>query len=120
MPDVAGGFDLSAIVPYDSLRVAGHPTVAYGLTLDQASIPARRQAVDALGKQVETDAKEAHPGLGEVRVTFGRLGIDSFKLLLLPFWTAEIGAGDRRRLLIVNGQTGRTSPSWSRTRSTSP
>jgi hypothetical protein len=43
-------------------------------------------------------------------MSFSRMGVDAYKLLLLPFWVARFGDrfgdNDDRRLAMVNGQTG--------------
>jgi hypothetical protein len=96
------GFDLSALVPYDPRQLAGRPVVAYQITLDEASIEARRKAIEALRKEVAED----HDDVFSIEMTFGRVGIDTFKLLLLPFWTAQLGGPPARRTVFINGQTG--------------
>ena len=99
------GFDLSGMIPYDARQLAGIPAATYSVTLDAASIAARRKAVGALRESIAGDVR-ADRGVADLQVRFGRLGIDTFKLLLLPFWLAHITHESERRTIFVNGQTG--------------
>jgi hypothetical protein len=99
---VVDEFDLAALVPYDPRQLAGLPLATCQLTLDEASIPARRKAVEALRMVVREELSH----VARLEMTFGRLGVDSFKLLLLPFWIAHVGLSETRQLVFVNGQTG--------------
>ena len=52
------------------------------------------------------EVKEEHSEVSGLKMTSAHLGIDTFKLLLLPFWIAHVGHGDASRLVFVNGQSG--------------
>jgi hypothetical protein len=95
-------FDLSKLVPYDPRLLSDWPAETYRLTLDEATPAARRIVIAA----IKAVSKDELPGIQNIEMRFNRLGVDSYKLLLLPFWVARFGPGDARRLAMVNGQTG--------------
>jgi hypothetical protein len=41
-----------------------------------------------------------------LEMAFSPVGVDRFKLLLLPFWIAEGGPAEARRRIFINGQSG--------------
>ena len=91
-------FDLTALVPYDPRQLAGHVAAGYQITLDAASLEARKKVVEALRSEVQ----EEHADLHGLEMSFARVDVDSFKLLLLPFWIVRID----QREVFINGQTG--------------
>jgi hypothetical protein len=99
-------FDLTKLVPYDPKFLADWPAETYRLTLDEATISARRVAIAA----IKESAPEELSGVQRLEMSFSRMGVDAYKLLLLPFWVARFGDrfgdNDDRRLAMVNGQTG--------------
>lgn len=95
-------FDLSALRAYDPRQLAGYPVATYQITLDAATIAARRKALKALAPVV----REEIANLVDLEITFTHVGVDTFRLLLLPFWIAQSGPPDERELTFVNGQNG--------------
>jgi hypothetical protein len=77
----------------------------YQVTLEEASLPARRRAIAAIREEAGAEL----PAIDHLEMNFGRLGVDRFKLLLLPVWIAQIATPGGPRLAIVNGQTGRAA-----------
>ena len=102
LPHMVDEFDLSALTPYDPRQLAGYPAATYQITLDEASTVGRQKALKALRPAVTEDVGQ----IVRLEMTFAHIDVDTFKLLLLPFWTAQIGSADQRRLVFVNGQTG--------------
>jgi hypothetical protein len=98
-------FDRSKLVPYNPRLLSDRPAETYRLTLDEATLHARRLVIAG----IKASSSEELPGIRNVEMSFTRLGVDSFKLLLLPFWIARFGPADARRLAMVNGQTGRVA-----------
>jgi hypothetical protein len=94
-------FDLSALRACDPRQLAGYPVATYQLTLDEASVVGRRKALKALDAAVREELGD----IPHLEMTFARVGVDTFMLLLLPFWIAQYGPPDERRLVFVNGQT---------------
>jgi hypothetical protein len=80
-------FDLTGLVPYDTRYLADWPAETYGITLENASLIARRIALAKFRTKAQTDIE----GVRELEMNFNRVGIDSFQLLTLPFWTGRVG-----------------------------
>jgi hypothetical protein len=95
-------FNLSALVPYDPQYLVDWPAETYRLTLDEAAVVARRQALPPLRALVEPTLED----IRDLDVSFARVAIDAFKLLLLPVWIARMPGSRPDRRAIVNGQTG--------------
>jgi hypothetical protein len=96
-------FDLDRLVPYDPRYLADWPAETFRVSLEEAAVAARRKAVSRLHAHV-LRSLDRHEGL--VDMSFARLAVDSFKLLLLPIWIARLGSPDEVRTAIVDGQTG--------------
>lgn len=106
LPDAPiDNFDLTAMVPYDARQLAGIPAATYDITLDKASVAARRKAIATLRESIAEDVRSSRV-VYDLTMQFARLGIDRFKLLLLPFWLSQITHESERRLIFVNGQSG--------------
>src|SRR5262249_5367339 len=93
--------DFTQAVPFNEEYLTGYATESYDITLEQAAVAARPRAIERTRDQVvESTIDEA---LG-VEVSTGGLGVETFKLLLVPIWIAS-GSGDRLPV-ILNGRTG--------------
>jgi tetratricopeptide (TPR) repeat protein len=104
-------FDLTGLVPYDTRYLADWPAETYGITLENASLIARRIALAKFRTKAQADIE----GIRELEMNFNRVGIDSFQLLMLPFWIGRVGQPGGH-LVLVNGQTGRCSANLPRPR----
>jgi ribosomal protein S27AE len=104
--NLVDGFDLAALVPYDPRQLAGYLAATYDISLDEASMSARPRTFDALRQKVKQSLSEVL----DLEMSFERMGTDSYQLLLLPFWSAQTGPENARRLLFINGQTGEIAP----------
>jgi hypothetical protein len=98
-------FDLAGLIAYDQQYLADRPAEVYQVTLEEASLPARRRAIAA----IRQEAGEELATIEHLEMSFARVGVESFKLLLLPVWIAQIAASGSPKLAIVNGQTGRAA-----------
>jgi hypothetical protein len=98
-------FDLADLVAYDPQYLADRPAEVYQVTLEEASRPARRRAIAA----IREEAGEELTTIEHLELSFGRLGVDRFRLLLVPVWIARIATSGSPRLAIVNGQTGKAA-----------
>ena len=96
------GFDLTSAPVYDPRYLAGWPAEIYELTMSEASLEARRIAVERVRAIIHAD-------FGHViclGYSSSAIMVDSFKLVLVPVWLAEITAHDQTGRVLINGLTG--------------
>lgn len=98
-------FDTKALTPYASEVLADQPAEIYQVTMADASLVAREQAVHAAEQYVKQRS------LGGERVRDLRLDstgiiIELFKLVLLPVWITTYRYRNQSFTVAVNGQTG--------------
>ncbi|HET6847034.1 MAG TPA: hypothetical protein VFH29_09380, partial [Anaerolineales bacterium] len=96
------GFDMNARQPYDARYLAAWPAELYDVPLAEASLEARSLAYARLQHDIPIQ-------IAPVRLlstSSANLVIESFRLDLVPVWTCEIPVGDRRSMIMINGQTG--------------
>ena len=97
------GFDLSEISRYDAVFLANWPAETYQLTLSDASLKARWEAI----KRVRTMAlHEKAASMDDLKINSKDLIITSFDLLLLPLWFAQFQYRGEQYLAYINGQNG--------------
>lgn len=119
IPDPLAGayadFDTGALIPYAAEHLAGCATEIGRLPLAAASIEARRRALE---RAEEYERKTTLAGRSFRDFTMNSLGmsVDSYRLVLLPFWLASYGYGGRGCPVAVNGQTGTVAGTVPRTR----
>jgi hypothetical protein len=100
-------FLLGDVIPYEHSYLADWPAEAYQISVADASELARDKMREKVKKTLHTRCGAQMDYVKEVRLnTFGVV-IESFKLILLPFWIACYRHKDNVYHLIVNGQTGK-------------
>jgi hypothetical protein len=96
-------FDMKAVRPYDPRYLADWPAEVYDVPLAEASLDARSFAYshfkDNLPHLLNT--------MKLIHTSSARLAVQSFKLVLLPVWMAEIPYAGGEHLILINGQNGR-------------
>ena len=95
-------YGLSTAPAYDPRYLAGWPAEIYELTMSDASLEARRIAVEQVRGLI-------HGEFGHVQdlgYSSSAIMVDSFKLALVPVWMTEITAHDQTGRVIINGLTG--------------
>lgn len=98
-------FDTKALMPYAIEVLADQPAEIHQVTMADASLVAREQALHAAEQYVKQRS------LGGERVRDLRLDstgiiIESFKLVLLPVWITTYRYKNQSFTVAVNGQTG--------------
>jgi predicted RNA-binding Zn-ribbon protein involved in translation (DUF1610 family) len=96
-------FDLGRLVNYDPRYLADWPAETYSVPLADASLVARRQVLAQVRRRIELDIVEDY---SDLKISPANLMVDSFKLVLLPFWFIHYLLEGKRYEVIVNGQTG--------------
>ncbi len=100
-------FLLGDVTPYEHAYLADWPAEAYQISIADASLMARDKMRKKTKDTLYTVGSARMSFVKDVQMnTFG-VTIDSFKLILLPFWIARYLYQDSVYYLIVNGQTGK-------------
>ncbi|MGH9174279.1 MAG: hypothetical protein ACRD1H_07970, partial [Vicinamibacterales bacterium] len=95
-------FDPAGLTAYDPALLAGWPAEAYQVSLEAAAQLARTAALPRLRGEVKDYIDDE---IEDLRVSAASVAIDSFTLVLLPFWLTY-DTSDGRLGGFVNGQTG--------------
>jgi predicted RNA-binding Zn-ribbon protein involved in translation (DUF1610 family) len=95
-------FDLKRLQAYDPRYLAAWPAELYDVSMADASMESRSQAYASLKREMPTLVWPARL----VSTSSANLTIEEFHLDLMPVWMTEIALEGRRRLVLINGQTG--------------
>ncbi|MEA2573470.1 MAG: hypothetical protein QOH93_768 [Chloroflexia bacterium] len=92
---------------YSPEMLADWPAEIYSVSMADASLAARQRAVEESNKQVALETGVEVDG-SNLNISVDRTGlsVQSYKLLLLPVYTAAYTYRDLTYRLVVNGQTG--------------
>lgn len=102
MVSLLPSFELRATRPYDPRYLANWTAEVYDMPLADASLEARSQAYTQLRQKLPGEIAS----LFNLKTSSARLGIESFKLVLLPVWFAKLLMDGRKELVLINGQNG--------------
>jgi predicted RNA-binding Zn-ribbon protein involved in translation (DUF1610 family) len=95
-------FDLPSACAYDARFLAGWMADVYDLSMAEASLEARRNAVEHMREMI-------HQEFGLIQnLSYSTSGlmVSAYKLILVPVWVTEIKALDRTGRVLINGRTG--------------
>jgi hypothetical protein len=95
-------FDLSNATAYDPRFLAGWMADVYDLPMAEASLEARRIAVEHMRASIRQE-------FGTVRnlgYSSSSLMVSAFKLILVPVWVTDIKTGGRSVRVLINGRNG--------------
>jgi DNA-directed RNA polymerase subunit RPC12/RpoP len=112
----AGGYDMSATVPYEPKWLAKYPAQIYNVDFDAASLQARaivskhfRTRYEQVAKREMRERQSRYENYETVSVST-QIQSMSFQLVLLPIWIATMTEKDGDvRVAVVNAQTGKTA-----------
>ncbi len=99
-------FALAEAVPYEEGFLADWPAEVYAIPMADASLVARRIALERARKQLRPKLAAKFEGSPEVQLDTSDLIVESFKLILLPLWITRYRHQGTIYAIIVNGQTG--------------
>ena len=95
-------FELKAVKPYEPAYLANWPAEVYDISMAEASLDARAQALSGYKRDL--------PALLEpvklISASSAHMSIESFRLTLLPVWVTELPFSGRMHLVLINGQNG--------------
>lgn len=99
-------FNLKDVIGFDPGQLAGWPTLAYDISLADASLKARERVMKKLVPRIRG---EVEPGSEkqDVRIGAGNWSGVTYKHVLLPLWIGAYEYAGRQFHVLVNGQTGK-------------
>jgi DNA-directed RNA polymerase subunit RPC12/RpoP len=100
-------FDLDLAAPYNPDYLTDWPAELYEISVSDASLVARRQARDQAGERIrhlETDGAVFSPQ--DVQVFSRSLGVQAYKLILVPIYLAHYRYQGDAYAVVLNGQNG--------------
>lgn len=97
-------FHLDKLVPYDPRYLADWPAERYKLTMSDASLLARKAILHNLRRR--PDILTHGDYIRDLTLNSSGLMVISYKLILLPMWTAHYTLEEKTGDLYINGQTG--------------
>jgi hypothetical protein len=100
------GFDLSGVVAYDTRYLSDWPADVYDVAVGDASLVARRRALDRASTKARVQAEAAAGHLQQFRVVPNNLSVQAYKLLFVPVYIANYRYEGETYTVVVNGQTG--------------
>ena len=102
LPKIMPGFSTTQAPAYDPRYLAGWPAEVYLTTMSNASLEARKQAVERTRQRI----RSAMGQVNDLSYSTANLSILSFKLVLIPVWFTTYPLAGRDFRVLINGQTG--------------
>lgn len=102
-------FEFEGVVPYDPAYLADQPATRYDVAVSDASLLARRKVLDEARRKARIQAEIHMREVRDFQITPTNLAVQSYKLLLVPFWLGNYRVEDETYSVLVNGQTGRVT-----------
>ncbi len=96
-------YDTSNAPAYDPRYLAGWPAEVYERTMSDASLDARKFAVERSRYQINSEIGH----INDLSYSTSNLSILSFKLVLVPLWHTAYRFQGRDFRVAINGQTGK-------------
>ncbi len=100
-------FLLGDVTPYKHGYLADWPAETYQISVADASLMARAKMLKKARGTLNTRLSARMDSVKDLQLNTSGVTVDSFKLVLLPFWIARYRYQDKIYYLIVNGQTGK-------------
>jgi DNA-directed RNA polymerase subunit RPC12/RpoP len=95
-------FDLSGATAYDARYLAGWMANVYDLPMAEASLEARRIAVEHVCEMI----REEFGHIKNLGYSTSGVMVTAFKLILVPVWVTDIKTHDWNGHILINGRTG--------------
>lgn len=96
-------FDLSTLVPYDERFLVNWPAETYQLSAADASLEARRLALQREQNQLRLSLDQP---VSDLVIVPAQLAVESFRLVLLPVWMTHYSYDNQRYEVVINGHSG--------------
>jgi hypothetical protein len=101
-------FEVHALVPYEARLLADWPAALYQRDIEAAVQEAFGMVVGLARQRAEGASDEESPGYRRVRRSYHVTSM-TYQLLLLPVYVALLQSDRARRIVLVNGQTGKVA-----------
>jgi hypothetical protein len=95
-------YHLASAPAYDPRFLAGWPAEIYEMSMADASLEARRLAVE----QIRSMIRAEEGSVIELSYSTAAISITAFRLILLPVWVAGYAWEGHSYQVLINGQTG--------------
>ncbi len=96
------GYILAGAPAYDPRFLSGWPARVYDLPMAEASLEARRLAVEQIRARLQAE----HGDLADLQYSTSAIALTACRLFLLPVWVAGWSLAERNFRVLINGQTG--------------
>jgi hypothetical protein len=96
------GLDFSVTAPYDARYLAGWPACVQEISLAEAALEARRQAVVRVRAEIHSE----YGHIESLRYLSSAFSVDAYNLVLVPAWLGEIRIETKTHLLVMNAVSG--------------
>ncbi len=100
-------FLLGDVAPYNHAYLADWPAEVYQISVSDASLTARSKMLKKARDLVDIRLGARLDNFHDLQLNTSGVTVDSFKLILLPFWTARYRLQEKTYHVVVNGQTGK-------------
>jgi hypothetical protein len=101
-------FELTAVVPYEPRLLANWPAALYNRDVEAVVGEVYNEMLAEAVRRKKSLVFAQASDLAELRRMFQVTAV-SYQLVLLPIWVAQAQRGHERRLVLVNGQSGRVT-----------
>jgi transcription elongation factor Elf1 len=101
-------FELAAVVPYEPRLLANWPAALYNRDVEAVVGEVYNEMLAEAVRRKKSLVFAQASDLAELRRMFQVTAV-SYQLVLLPIWVAQAQRGHERRLVLVNGQSGRVT-----------
>ncbi len=102
-PEFLHGFSREKIVSYDDRYLANWPAETYQISIADASLDARQSVLANEHDQVRRSIMFQ---VQDLQLNPSNLSVDTYKLLLFPFWVTQYTFESQNYQVIINGQNG--------------
>ena len=102
-PEFLHEFSPDKIVPYDDRYLANWPAETYQIAMADASLDARQIVLTTEHEQVR---RSFIYQIQDLQLNPSGLSVDTYKLLLFPFWVTQYSLENQNYQIIINGQNG--------------
>jgi tetratricopeptide (TPR) repeat protein len=93
---------LASAPAYDPRFLAGWPAEIYDLSMADASLEARRMAVEQARSSIQVEGG----GVIDLSYSTSAISVTAFRLILLPVWVVGYSLDSHPFQVLINGQTG--------------
>jgi hypothetical protein len=102
LPKIMSSFNTNSAPAYDPRYLSGWPAEAYENAMSDASLDARKQAVERARDRVHSQVGHVN----DLNYSTSNLSVLSFKLVLIPIWYTTYPLDGCTYRVIINGQNG--------------